>query len=158
MTIILRRLKHAILYIHFPFCMFWLVIVIIHQNYMLIYPFCMCARILTILILFNTQVFSSPEQSSRWAVVMGRMVRRPSCVVSRPSCDVHNWLVNTLEVTVLVLCWSNLVNSFFATKSRTSSKLGHVGSKTRSRNLFLEKACEHSRGHSFGPIMIKFGL
>ena len=33
--------------------------------------------------------------------------------------------------------------------SRSSSKLGHVGSKTRSLGQILEKPCEHSRGHNF---------
>ena len=33
--------------------------------------------------------------------------------------------------------------------SRSSSKLGHVGSKTRSVGQILEKPCVHSRGHSF---------
>ena len=33
--------------------------------------------------------------------------------------------------------------------SRSSLKLGHVGSKTRSLGQILEKPCVHSRGHSF---------
>ena len=33
--------------------------------------------------------------------------------------------------------------------SRSSSKLGHVGSKTRSLGQILEKTSVHSRGHSF---------
>ena len=33
--------------------------------------------------------------------------------------------------------------------------MGHVGSKTRSVGQIIEKPCEHSRGHSFGPIIIK---
>ena len=33
--------------------------------------------------------------------------------------------------------------------------MGHVGSKTRSAGQIIEKPCEHSRGHSFGPIVIK---
>ena len=33
--------------------------------------------------------------------------------------------------------------------------MGHVGSKTRSVGQIMEKPCEHSRGHSFGPIFIK---
>ena len=40
-------------------------------------------------------------------------------------------------------------------KSRSSSNMGHVGSKTRSVGQIKEKPCEHSRGHSFGPIFIK---
>ena len=30
-----------------------------------------------------------------------------------------------------------------------------VGSKSRSVGQMIEKPCEHSRGHSFGPIIIK---
>ena len=33
--------------------------------------------------------------------------------------------------------------------SRSSSKLGHVGSKTRSLGQIIEKPCVHSRGYSF---------
>ena len=33
--------------------------------------------------------------------------------------------------------------------------MGDVGSKTRSVGQIMEKPCEHSRGHSFGPIFIK---
>ena len=33
--------------------------------------------------------------------------------------------------------------------------MGHVGSKTRSVGQIIEKASEHSRGHSLGPIIIK---
>ena len=33
--------------------------------------------------------------------------------------------------------------------SRSSSKLGHVGSKTRSLGKILEKPCVHSKRHSF---------
>ena len=33
--------------------------------------------------------------------------------------------------------------------SRSSLKLGHVGSKTRSLGQILEKPCVHPRGHSF---------
>ena len=40
-------------------------------------------------------------------------------------------------------------------KSRSSSNMGHVGSKTRSVGQIKEKPCEHSRGHSFCPIFIK---
>ena len=30
-----------------------------------------------------------------------------------------------------------------------------LGQKTRSVGQIIEKLCEHSRGHSFGPIIIK---
>ena len=33
--------------------------------------------------------------------------------------------------------------------------MDHPGSKTRSVGQIMEKPCEHSRGHSFGPIPIK---
>ena len=33
--------------------------------------------------------------------------------------------------------------------------MGDVGSKTRSVGQIMEKPCEHSRGHSYGPIVIK---
>ena len=39
--------------------------------------------------------------------------------------------------------------------SRSSSKLGHVGSKTRSLGQILEKPCVHSRGHSFDHKFMK---
>ena len=38
---------------------------------------------------------------------------------------------------------------------QSSSNMGDVGSKTRSVGHIMEKPCEHSRGHSFGPIFIK---
>ena len=44
---------------------------------------------------------------------------------------------------------------FALMKSWSSSKMGHGWSKTRSVGQILEKPCEHSRGHSFGPIFIK---
>ena len=39
--------------------------------------------------------------------------------------------------------------------SRSRSKLGHVGSKTRSLGQILEKLCVHSRRHSFDPKVMK---
>ena len=33
--------------------------------------------------------------------------------------------------------------------------MGDIGSKTRSVGQIMEKPCEHSRGHSFGPFFIK---
>ena len=35
--------------------------------------------------------------------------------------------------------------------------MGHVRSKTRSVGQIMEKPCEHSRGHIFGPTFIKLG-
>ena len=40
---------------------------------------------------------------------------------------------------------------FISINSRPSSKLGHVGSKTRSLGQILEKPCVRSRRHSFDP-------
>ena len=39
--------------------------------------------------------------------------------------------------------------------SRSSLKLGHVGSKTRLQGQILEKPCVHSRGHSFDSKFMK---
>ena len=33
--------------------------------------------------------------------------------------------------------------------------MGHVRSKTRLVGQIIEKPCEHCRGHSFGPVIIK---
>ena len=38
-----------------------------------------------------------------------------------------------------------------------SSKLGHVGSKTRSLGQILKKPCVRSRGHILSPILMKLG-
>ena len=64
-------------------------------------------------------------------------------------------LVNTLEVTVLTRFSSNLVRMFVPMSTGFLLKLGHVGSKTRSGGQIKEKPGEHSRGHSFDPILIK---
>ena len=42
-------------------------------------------------------------------------------------------------------------------KSRTSSKMGHVGSKTRSLGQILEKPCVRSRGHILSRILMEAG-
>ena len=39
--------------------------------------------------------------------------------------------------------------------SRTSLKLGHVGSKTRSLGQIIDKSCVHSRVHSFVSDIMK---
>ena len=64
-------------------------------------------------------------------------------------------LVNTLEATVLVQSSSDLLRMIILTISHSVANLGDVGSKTRSVGQIMEKPCEHSRGHSFGPIFIK---
>ena len=80
---------------------------------------------------------------------------RSLSVVMRLASCVNFWLVNTLEATVLVQSSSNLLIMIILTISRSSSNMGHLGSKTRSVGQIMEKPCEHSRGHSFGPILIK---
>ena len=55
----------------------------------------------------------------------------------------------TLEGTDLIISSWNCVRMLIIIMSRSSSKLGHVGSKTRSLGQILDKPCEHSRGHSF---------
>ena len=42
-------------------------------------------------------------------------------------------------------------------KSRASSKMGHVGSKTRSLGQILEKPCVRSRGYIFSRILMEVG-
>ena len=44
---------------------------------------------------------------------------------------------------------------FVLMKSRTSSKMGHVRSKTRSLGQILEKPYVCSRGHIYSPIIMK---
>ena len=63
--------------------------------------------------------------------------------------------VNTLEATDLVQSSSNLLRTIILTIAQLSSNMGHVRSKTRSLGQIIEKPCEHSRGHSFGPVFIK---
>ena len=63
--------------------------------------------------------------------------------------------MNTLEATVLVQSSSNLLRMIILTMSQSSLNMGDCGSKTRSVGQIMEKHSEHSRGHSFGPIIIK---
>ena len=63
--------------------------------------------------------------------------------------------MNTLEAIVLVQSSSNLLRMIILTISQSSSNMGDNGSKTRSVGQIMEKPCEHSRGHIFGPIFIK---
>ena len=63
--------------------------------------------------------------------------------------------MNTLEATFLVQSSSNLLRMIILTISQLSSNMSDVGSKTRSVGQIIEKPCEHSTGHSFGPIFIK---
>ena len=68
-------------------------------------------------------IFSSPEHE----VLMVSCCDRAVSVVCRPSSTFY--LVYTLEATFSVQSSWNLVRMFVSIKSRTSSKLGHVGSK-----------------------------
>ena len=63
--------------------------------------------------------------------------------------------MNTLEATVLVQSSSNLLRMIILTISQSSLNMGDVGSESRSVGQIMEKPCEHSRGHIFGPIFIK---
>ena len=76
-------------------------------------------------------------------------VRRPSVV--------NILLVNTLEVTVLSRFSSNVVRMFVSMKFRSSSNMGYMGLKTRSRGQIKGKPREHTGGHRFDPILIKLG-
>ena len=49
-------------------------------------------------------------------------------------------------------------NMFFIMKSRTSSCLGYVGSKTRSQAQVIEKPVLYSRAHIFGWMFMKFNM
>ena len=61
----------------------------------------------------------------------------------------------TLEGTVLIQSSRNSIRMFMIIISRSSSKLGDVGSKTRSLGQILEKPCVHSKRHSFDPKFMK---
>ena len=61
----------------------------------------------------------------------------------------------TLEGTVLIQSSRNFIRMLMIIISRSSSKLGHVGSKTRSLGQILEIPSVHSRGHSFDPKFMK---
>ena len=61
----------------------------------------------------------------------------------------------TLEGTVLIQCSGNFIRMLIIIISRSSLKLGHVGSKTRSLGQILEKPCVHSKRHSFDPKFMK---
>ena len=56
-----------------------------------------------------------------------------------------------LEGTVLIQSSRNFNRMLMIIISRSSSKLGYVGSKTRSLGQILEIPSVHSRGHSFDP-------
>ena len=62
--------------------------------------------------------------------------------------------VNTLAVTFLKQSSWILLNMFVLMISRSSSKLGHLGSKTRSPGKISGKSCYHSSGYIFEAIII----
>ena len=61
----------------------------------------------------------------------------------------------TLEGTVLIQSSRNFIRMLMIIISRSSSKLGHVGSKARSLGQILEKPCVHSKRHRFDPKFMK---
>ena len=61
----------------------------------------------------------------------------------------------TLEGTVLIQSSLNFIRMLMIIISRSSSKLGHVGSKTRSLGQILEEPCVHTQRHSFDPKFMK---
>ena len=79
----------------------------------------------------------------------------PCYLVFDPKCPVFKLILDSIMTNILTKFHEyqteNLVKTFVLMKSRTSSKMGHVGPKTRS----LEKPCVHSRGHIFSPILMK---
>ena len=60
-----------------------------------------------------------------------------------------------LENTVLIQSSRNFIRMLVIIISRSSLKLGHLGSKTRWLGQILEKPCVHSRRHSFYPKFMK---
>ena len=62
----------------------------------------------------------------------------------------------TLEGTLSIQSSRTLIRMLMIIISRSSSKLGHVGSKTRSLDQILEKPCVHSRGHTFDSKLKNF--
>ena len=62
----------------------------------------------------------------------------------------------TLENTVLIQSSRNFIRMLIIIISRSSSKLGHLGSKARLLGQILEKPCVRSRRHSFYPKSMKF--
>ena len=61
----------------------------------------------------------------------------------------------TLEGTVLIESSRNFIRILMIIISRSSLKLGHVGSKIRSLDQILEKPCVHSKRHSSDPKFMK---
>ena len=64
-------------------------------------------------------------------------------------------IVYTVECTVLFQMSRNFVRMLMIIVSRSSLKLGHVESKTRSLAKILELPYVHSKRHSFDPKFMK---
>ena len=111
------------------------------------YTYILAKRIALVLFLAHLST-----KCSWWAI---GIVLCPASVVRHPSSTFY--LVYALEATVLVGYSWKLVRMFVSMKSRTSSKMGHVGSKTRSLGQILEKPCVRSRGHILSRILMEVG-
>ena len=61
----------------------------------------------------------------------------------------------TLKGTVLIHSSRNFIRMLMIIISRSSSTVGHVGSKTRSLGQIIEKPCVHSKRHRFNPKFMK---
>ena len=66
-------------------------------------------------------------------------------------------LVNTLDVTFLVLSSKKLIRMFVLIISRSSLIMGQFGSKSGSLDKILGKSCLRSRGHIFCTFFLKVG-
>ena len=56
---------------------------------------------------------------------------------------------------MLIQSSQNFIGMLMIIISRSSLKLGHVGSETRSLGQILEKPCVHSKRHSCDPKFMK---
>ena len=61
----------------------------------------------------------------------------------------------TQEGTVLIQSSQNFIRMLMIIIFRSSLKLGHVGSKTRSLGQIIEILCVHCKRHSFDPKFVK---
>jgi hypothetical protein len=79
-------------------------------------------------------------------------------VVRCLSCRINIYPGNALEATFLLRFSWNLLRWFVLMKSWMSLKMGDLRKKSRSLGQISLKACEHSIGHIFAPIFMKFVL
>ena len=63
--------------------------------------------------------------------------------------------MNTPEATFLGQMSWKYVCKFILMNSRSSLNVGHVGSKTRSQDVYRENPCEHYRDYIFGLNMLE---